>query len=72
MTEKHIFNTNPDFLELHIAVPYYGTELYNLSKKEVLIKTPIIGQNYFEEASTGTKYLSSQNLINLHIHEELS
>ena len=64
MTEKHIFDTNPDFLELHIAVPYYGTELYSLSKKEGLIKTPIIGQNYFEEASTGTKYLSSQNLIN--------
>jgi anaerobic magnesium-protoporphyrin IX monomethyl ester cyclase len=64
MTKKLIFDTKPDFLELHIAVPYYGTELYEIAKKEGLIKTPILGQNYFEESTTGTHYLTSKELIN--------
>ena len=61
-TEKHIFEINSDFIELHIAVPYYGTELYDIAKKEGLLKVPVIGQNYFEEALTGTKFLTPQQL----------
>jgi anaerobic magnesium-protoporphyrin IX monomethyl ester cyclase len=63
VTRKHIFDTNPDFLELHIAVPYYGTELYDIAKEEGILDVPIVGQNYFEEATTGTKFLSSDYLI---------
>ena len=63
MTRTHIFDTKPDFLELHIAVPYYGTELYDYAKKEGILNVPIVGQNYFEEATTGTKYLSSDFLV---------
>jgi anaerobic magnesium-protoporphyrin IX monomethyl ester cyclase len=63
MTKKLIFDTKPDFLELHIAVPYYGTELYEMAKKEGLIKAPVLGQNYFEEATTGTHHLTSKELI---------
>ena len=63
-TKKHIFKINADFIELHLAVPYYGTELYDLAKKEGILKVPIVGQNYFEESTIGTKYLTSQNLIN--------
>ena len=33
-TEKHIFEINSDFIELHIAVPYYCTELYEIAKKD--------------------------------------
>jgi len=61
-TEKHIFEINSDFIELHIAVPYYGTELYDMAKEEGLLKVPVIGQNYFEEATTGTKFLSPKEL----------
>ena len=32
-------------------------------KKEGLLNVPVIGQNYFEEASTGTKYLNPKELI---------
>jgi hypothetical protein len=64
ITRQHIFDTNPDFLELHIAVPYYGTELYDIAKKEGLLNAPVIGQNYFEEAAMGTKFLSSDYLVN--------
>ena len=62
-TEEHIFKTQPDFLELHIAVPYYGTELFQITKDDGLLKVPVIGQNYFEESSTGTAYLSSDEII---------
>ena len=62
-TEKHMFQIDSDFIELHIAVPYYGTELYDMVKKEGLLNVPVVGQNYFEEASTGTKYLSPKELI---------
>ena len=62
-TEEHIFKTQPDFLELHIAVPYYGTELFQITKDDGLLKVPVIGQNYFEESSTGTSYLTSNELI---------
>ena len=31
-TEKHIFKINSDFIELHLAVPYSGTELYDIAK----------------------------------------
>lgn len=61
-TEKHIFEINSDFIELHIAVPYYGTELYDIAKKEGLLKVPVVGQNYFEEATTGTKFLTPKQL----------
>ena len=37
---------------------------YEIAKKEGLIKTPILGQNYFEESTTGTHYLTSKELIN--------
>jgi radical SAM superfamily enzyme YgiQ (UPF0313 family) len=64
LTKRHLFETNPDFVELHIAVPYYGTELYDMTKAEGILTVPVVGQNYFEEATTGTKYLSSKDLIN--------
>ena len=61
-TEKHMFEIDSEFIELHIAVPFYGTELYDMVKKEGLLKVPVVGQNYFEEATTGTKYLSPEEL----------
>lgn len=61
-TEKHMFEIDSDFIELHIAVPYYGTELYDIAKEEGLLKVPVVGQNYFEEATTGTKFLSPKEL----------
>lgn len=62
-TKKHIFKINADFIELHLAVPYYGTELYDIAKKEGILKVPVVGQNYFEESTIGTKYLTSDYLI---------
>ena len=35
-----------------------------MAKEEGLIKSPVLGQNYFEEATTGTHHLTSKELIN--------
>ena len=57
-TERLIYQINADFLELHIAIPYYGTELYELAKREGLVKESILGRDYFNPPDIGTKYLS--------------
>jgi radical SAM superfamily enzyme YgiQ (UPF0313 family) len=57
-TERLIYQINADFLELHIAIPYYGTELYELAKQEGLVKESILGRDYFNPPDIGTKYLS--------------
>lgn len=61
-TEKHIYQLKPDFLEIHLAVPYSGTELYEISKKEGVIDENVLGKDYFNEPMIGTKYISINNL----------
>ena len=46
-----------DFIEIHLAVPYYGTPLYELAKKEGLIDDTVLGKDYFNSPTTGTKFL---------------
>lgn len=57
-TERLIYRINADFLELHIAIPYYGTELYELARNEGLVKESILGRDYFNPPDIGTIYLS--------------
>lgn len=54
-----------DFVELHIATPYYGTELYEMMKKENLLIENPEGHNYFSNPIGGTKYLSKIDLLKL-------
>jgi len=54
-----------DFVEFHIATPYYGTELYDIMKKENLIFEDLEGHNYFSNPLGGTKYLTREDIINL-------
>lgn len=61
-TEDLIFKINADFIELHIAAPFYGTELYNLAKKEGLIDESILGKDYFNSPTLGTKYLTIKQI----------
>lgn len=64
-TIKFAKRTPSDFVEFHIATPYYGTELYEISKKEGLIKESIEGHNYFSNPIIGTKYLTRKEVIKL-------
>ncbi|MGB9750150.1 MAG: B12-binding domain-containing radical SAM protein [Caldisericia bacterium] len=54
-----------DFVEFHIATPYYGTELYDIMKKENLLDNNPEGHNYFSNPVGGTKYLTREEIINL-------
>ena len=46
-TEQHIFEIDADFIEVHIAVPYYGTELYEQAKAAGVLDETVIGKDYF-------------------------
>lgn len=67
-TKKFIWELRPDFMELHIAVPYYGTELYKIAKEEGLIDETVLGKDYFNAPTIGTKYLSVQELEKFRRH----
>ncbi|GFK94683.1 Decaprenylphosphoryl-2-keto-beta-D-erythro-pentose reductase [Fundidesulfovibrio magnetotacticus] len=57
-TRRHIFELDNDFLELHIAVPYPGTELHAEAVACGLIEDSVLGKDYFNAPTTGTVQLS--------------
>lgn len=57
-TKKHIFEIDADFIEVHIAVPYYGTELFNQAKEANVLDKTVIGKDYFNSPTTGTKFMA--------------
>ena len=57
-----IYQTNPDFIEIHLAVPYYGTPLYELAKDEGLIDESVLGKDYFNSPTIGTKFLTMSEI----------
>ena len=61
-TKRHIFAIDADFIELHIAVPYYGTELYKIALADGLVDETILGKDYFNAPTIGTRYLSNQEI----------
>lgn len=55
-----------DFIEVHIAMPFEGTELNTICKELGLIKGSPIGYNYFSNPYIGgTLYLSREQLAEL-------
>lgn len=68
-TRKHLRQTaalmkkiNADFVELHLATPFYGTELYDLAKQDGLIDETVLGKDYFNAPTIGTNFLSIKDL----------
>ena len=64
-TEQLIHRINPDFLELHIAMPYYGTELYNVCAQAGVLNDSGFGYDYYAPNTTGTAFLSVEELEGL-------
>ena len=64
-TIKMIFELNCDFIELHLALPYYGTEFYNICKNENTLNENVLGVDYFHSSTKGTKYVSNTDLIKI-------
>jgi len=62
-TRQHIWEIDADFIEVHVAVPYYGTELYRLAEEAGLVNGSVIGKNYFDGAMTGTLHLPVDEVL---------
>lgn len=61
-TKQLIFELGCDFIEVHIALPYYGTRLYELYEAAGLLKRQTYGANYFESNIQGTSELDYAEL----------
>lgn len=57
-TRRHVFELDNDFLELHIAVPYPGTELHQEAVNCGLIQESVLGKDYFNSPTVGTVALT--------------
>jgi len=71
-THKHIndtfnliFKINPDFIELHIALPYYGTELFDLCKSYGTLAGSTWGFDYFNPNTKGTATIPLEEIKKL-------
>lgn len=61
-TRRHIFELDNDFLELHIAIPYYGTRLNDIAREEGLLPGSVLGKDYFNAPTVGTTTLSMEEI----------
>lgn len=62
-TRRLIYDTKPDFIELHLVTPFYGTSLFEEFQSENLLKKSVVGCDYFETVPFGTRYLSGEQLM---------
>lgn len=53
-TLSFIFDINPDFIEIHIAMPYYGTELYQICEEYSTISSQSWNSDYFSPNTIGS------------------
>lgn len=61
-TLSHIMRINPDFLELHVAMPFFGTELYRLCEKAGTLDRDSWGFDYFNPNTRGSAFVSLDEL----------
>ena len=61
-TKRHIYDLDCEFLELHLAVPYTGTQLYTEMSSKGLIEDSPLGKDYFNAPTKGTEHLSADYL----------
>lgn len=61
-TKKMIYKIDADFIELHLATPYYGTKLYDMALKNNLLEDTVLGKDYFNAPTKGTSFLDIEYL----------
>ncbi len=64
-TLKFIFEIDPDFIEVHIAMPYYGTELYSQCVEYATVNCKAWGNDYFSPNTIGTQTVSMDEIQKL-------
>ena len=57
--------TDPDFIEVTIALPFYGTPMYETCKQENLLEKSVLGSDFFHSSTKGTMYLSLDEVMKL-------
>lgn len=62
-TKQHIYQIDADYIELHIAVPYLGTELHSMASDYGVIDETVIGKDYFNAPTIGTKHLPMKDIM---------
>ena len=64
-TEKFIHKLDPDFIEIHIAMPYYGTELYKYCLDYNTLSDLAWGNDYYAPNTIGTSSVSLDEVIKI-------
>lgn len=64
-TERFMHRIAPDFIELHIAMPYYGTQLYKLCEQYGVLNGSGFAHDYYSPNTNGTATLSGEELQKL-------
>lgn len=64
-TKRLIHKINPDFIEVHIAMPYYGTELFEQCREYGVLRDSGFGYDYYNPNTSGTVSLSAEQLEKL-------
>ncbi|MBQ2846681.1 MAG: radical SAM protein [Clostridia bacterium] len=57
-TLEFIFEIDPDFIEIHVALPYFGTELNLQCEQYSTVKSASWGNDYFSPNTIGTQTVS--------------
>lgn len=59
------FELDCDFLEIHVALPYYGSEFYDMCKEMGVLSGNEVGTDYFHAATTGTQHVPIERLLEI-------
>lgn len=65
LTKKLVLETDPDFIEVTIALPFYGTPIYETCKKEGLLAKSVLGSDFFHSSTKGTMHLTIDEVMKL-------
>ena len=65
LTKKLVMETDPDFIEVTIALPFYGTPMYETCKQENLLEKSVLGSDFFHSSTKGTMHLSLDEVMKL-------
>lgn len=65
LTKKLVLETDPDFIEVTIALPFYGTPMYETCKKEGLLAKSVLGSDFFHSSTKGTIHLTIDEVMKL-------
>lgn len=61
-TLEFIFEIDPDFIEVHIAMPYFGTQLYSQCTQYNTVNAAAWGNDYFSPNTIGTQTVSMEEI----------